>query len=85
MKQSTTRLKFAWLASIPGTCHVERDEGPNSTSTKSKISPTRLLVIFVCFSFDSNQIMSKCLLDDSFFDQSDANQMKTKNILAEYH
>ena len=28
LKQSTTRLKFAWIASVSGTCHVELDKLP---------------------------------------------------------
>ena len=67
MKQSTTRLKFAWLASVSGTRHVELDKLPDLSNTKSK---RRLLVEFVFFR-NSNQT-SKCLMRDSLFDQSDA-------------
>ena len=73
MKQSTTRLKFAWLASVSGTCHVELDELPNLNSTKEQWTSRRIRF----FSFFANQ-MSKGLLGDLVFDQSDANQIKRK-------
>ena len=38
-----------------------------------------LLVESVFFSFFSN-LKAKCLLGDSLFDQSDANQIKRKNV-----
>ena len=49
VKQSTTRLRLAWLASVSETCHVELDELPDSNNTKSKKIPKRLLVAFVLF------------------------------------
>ena len=51
MKQSTTPLKFAWLASASGTCHVELDKLPKLNTTKSTRSPKRLAVEFVFFRF----------------------------------
>ena len=36
MKQSTTRLKFAWLASVSGKCHIELDKLPDLNKTKGK-------------------------------------------------
>ena len=79
MKLSTTRLKFAWVASVSGACHVVLDKLPKSiiNSTKSKVSPKRLLAEFIFFSFYSKQ-MSKCLLGDSPFGQSDAIKIKRK-------
>ena len=38
VKQSTTRLTIACLASVPRTCHVESDELPKLNNPKSKRS-----------------------------------------------
>ena len=57
VKQSTTRLNFAWLASVSGACHVELDKLPDLNNTKSKISPKRLLLwsnSYFSFLFESN-------------------------------
>ena len=39
VKQSTTRLKFAWLASVSGTRHVELEKLPKPFDTNIKRSP----------------------------------------------
>ena len=80
LKQSTTRLKFAWLASVSGTYDVESNEIPKSNHTKSKRSLKK--------GFFSNSSISfirffripipKRLLGDSLFDQSDLNQSERK-------
>ena len=57
--------------------HVELDKPPRLNDTKSETSPRRNLVEFVFFLFYADR-KSKCLLGDSLFDQSDANQIKGK-------
>ena len=49
VKQSTTRLKLAWLASVSGTCHVELDKLPDSSITKNKRRPQIRLIESVFF------------------------------------
>ena len=55
VKLSTTRPKFARIAPVSGTCHVELDKLHKSNSTKCKISPKRLLLVEFVF-FRSLQI-----------------------------
>ena len=62
MKQTTTRLKFAWVAPVSGTCHVELDELPKLSNTNSKRSPRRLLVEFVFFPFIRIKYQNACLV-----------------------
>ena len=45
VKQWTTRLNFAWLASVSGTCHVELDELPDLINKTSR----RFFFFFVLF------------------------------------
>ena len=56
------RLKFAWLASVSGACHVELDKLPKLNNTKSKRSPKRLLVELVFLSFIQIESQKACLV-----------------------
>ena len=78
VKQPTTRLKFAWLASVSGTCHVELEDLSDLNNTKSKISPTRSHTYRIRFLRFNSKQTSKCLMGDSLFDQSDANEISRK-------
>ena len=61
VKQSTTRLTFAWLASVSGTCHVQLGELPDLNNKKSKTSLEKALCRILVFLFNLNQT-SKCRL-----------------------
>ena len=79
MEQSTTRLKFARLASVSGICIVELDNLLELNHTKGKISPKIGLgeVVFFCFSnLDSKRLLGYSLLDDQM--QIESNE---ENIL----
>ena len=71
-------LKIKWFASVLGTCHVELDELLKLNNTKSKIIPKRILDELVFYLFIRMDQVSKCLLGDPLFDQSDANRIKRK-------
>ena len=86
MKQSTTRLNFAWLASVSGTSHVELDKTPQIEYriTKSRRSPKILVAEFVFFfRFIRIKCQNACLVIHFSINQMQIESHQKK--LTEYH